>query len=156
MLSVFISLSSCDHSTLKLLNKLVKPHVTTKWYDLGIELLEVEDLKTLDEIQNNYPRDASMCCTKMFQSWLDGQPEASWRQQLLQALRELNIEMNKLANKIEQKLISINESNVYLKRKMFRGEKVSRCEAIAKLFHRNTNIHTIRKTFLPWNILCLR
>jgi len=102
-----------NRPTLKLLNKLVKPHVTTKWYDLGIELLEVEDLKTLDEIQSNYPRDASMCCTKMFQLWLDGQPEASWRQ-LLQALRELNIEMYELANKIEQKLISINEGNVYI------------------------------------------
>jgi len=101
-----------NRPTLKLLNKLVKPHVTTKWHDLGIELLEV-DLKTLDEIQNNYPRDANMCCTRMFQLWLDGQPGASWRQ-LLQALKEPNIGMYELANKIEQKLISINEGNVYI------------------------------------------
>jgi len=79
---------------------------------LGIELLDV-DLKTLDEIRNNCPSDASMCCTRMFQLWLDGQPEASWRQ-LIQALREPNIEMYELANKIEQKLISINEGNVYM------------------------------------------
>jgi len=70
---------------------------------LGIELLEVEDLKTLDKIQNNYPRDADACCTRMFQLWLDRQPEASWRQ-LIQALRELK--MNELASTIALNLIS--------------------------------------------------
>ena len=81
--------------TLKLLNKLVKKLVVTKWYDLGIELLEPEDIKALDEIQVNYPRDASTCCTKMFQLWLERQPEASW-DHLIQALREFNIEINEL------------------------------------------------------------
>jgi len=85
-----------NRPTLKLLDKLVKPHVT-KWYDLGIELLEVEDLKTLDKIRIDCPRDADACCTRMFQLWLDRQPEASWRQ-LIQALRELK--MNELAGTI--------------------------------------------------------
>ena len=83
---------------------------TTKWYDLGVELLAEEDVKALDEIRSNYPRDASTCCTKMFQLWLDRQPEASWRQ-LIEALREPNIELKELANTIEQKLISVNEGN---------------------------------------------
>ena len=86
----------------------MKQSVSTKWHDLGIELLGDESLQALDEIEKNYPRDASTCCTKMFQLWLERQPEASWRQ-LIQALREPNIEMNELANTIEQKLISINE-----------------------------------------------
>ena len=94
--------------TLKLLNKFVKPFVTTKWYDLGIELLANEDVKALDEIQCNYPRDVGMCCTKMFQSWLDKQPKASWSA-LLQALRERHIGQNELANTIEQELKSINK-----------------------------------------------
>ena len=97
--------------TLKLLNKLVKKSVTAKWYDLGIELLEPEDISTLDEIQKNNPGDAGTCCTRMFQLWLDRQPEASWRQ-LIQALREPNIELNELANTIEQKLTSITEGNL--------------------------------------------
>ena len=99
-----------NRPTLKLLNKLVKVSATNKWYDLGVELLAEEDVQALDEIQNNYPRDASTCCTKMFQLWLDRQPEASWRQ-LIQALREPNIKLEELANTIEQKLISINEGN---------------------------------------------
>ena len=97
--------------TLKLLNKYVKPFVTTKWYDLGIELLDDEDVKALDEIQSNYPKDASMCCTKMFQLWLDRQPKTSWRE-LLQALREPNIGLNELADTVEQELISLNEGNL--------------------------------------------
>ena len=77
---------------------------------MGVELLAEEDVQALDEIQSNYPSNASMCCTKMFQLWLDRQPEASWRQ-LIKALREPNIELKELANTIEQKLISINEGN---------------------------------------------
>ena len=99
-----------NRPTLKLLNKLVKVSATNKWYDLGVELLADEDVQALDEIQNNYPRDMSTCCTKMLQLWLDRQPEASWRQ-LIQALREPNIEFKELANTIEQKLISINEGS---------------------------------------------
>ena len=79
---------------------------------MGIELLGDESLQALDEIQKNYPRDASACCTKMFQLWLERQPNASWKQ-LIQALREPNIEMNELASTIEQKLISINEGKLY-------------------------------------------
>ena len=75
---------------------------------MGIELLAEEDVQALDEIQRNNPRDASTCCTKMFQLWLERQPDASWKQ-LVEALREPNIEMNELANTIEQKLISINK-----------------------------------------------
>ena len=99
-----------NRPTLKLLNKLVKEPATTKWYDLGVELLAEEDVQALDGIQSNYPRDASMCCTKMFQLWLSRQPEASWRQ-LIQALREPNIKLKELADIIEQKLISINKGN---------------------------------------------
>ena len=104
-----LSFTGNNRPTIRLLNKLVKKSVTIKWHDLGIELLGDESLQALDEIQKNYPRDASTCCTKMFQLWLERQPDASWRQ-LIQALREPNIEMNELANTIEQKLISINES----------------------------------------------
>ena len=99
-----------NRPTLKLLNKLAKVYATAKWYDLGVELLAEEDVQALDEIQSNYPRDASMCCTKMFQLWLDKQPEASWRQ-LIEALRESNIELKELANTIEQKLITIHKGN---------------------------------------------
>ena len=54
---------------LKQLNKL-KKSFAFKWYDLGIELLEPENIRTRHVLSNN-PRDASTYCTKMFQLWLD-------------------------------------------------------------------------------------
>ena len=93
--------------TLKQLNKL-KKSIAFKWHDLGIELLEPEDIRTLDEIQSNYPRDASTCCTKMFQLWLDKQPEASW-EQLIESLRV--IDLNEVANTTKQQL---NESELFI------------------------------------------
>ena len=97
--------------TLKVLNKLVKKSATHKWYDLGIELLEPEDIHTLDEIQKNYPRDVGMCCTKMLQLWLERQPDASW-EHLLQALKE--VEMNDLASTIEQELLSVIRGKLFV------------------------------------------
>ena len=96
-----------EHSrpTLKQLNKL-KKSVTFKWHDLGIELLDPKDIHTLDEIQKNYPRDASTCCTKMFQLWLNRQPEASW-EQLIQALR--GIDLDEVAYTTVPELLSIDE-----------------------------------------------
>ena len=64
--------------------------------------MEPEDIHELEEIQKNYPRDTSMCCTKMFQLWLDKQPDASWGH-FIQALKESNIELNELASAIEQR-----------------------------------------------------
>ena len=107
---MFCTLPGNKRPTLKELNKLVKKSASFKWYDLGIELLEPEDIHELDEIQKNYPRDTSMCCTKMFQLWLDKQPDASWSH-LIEALKESSIEMNELANAIEQELQS-QEVNV--------------------------------------------
>ena len=77
---------------------------------MGIELLEPEDIQALDEIQRNYPRDVSMCCTKMLQLWLERQPDATW-EQLIQALKE--VEMNELASNIQQKL-SVSEGKLFV------------------------------------------
>jgi len=84
--------------------------VGVKWYDLGIELLDDEDCDKLDVIQSDHPKDVSACCTQMFKLWLKKQPSASWNQ-LIQALREPNIGMDKLATKIETAIKTINEGN---------------------------------------------
>ena len=46
-----------------------------------------------------------MCCTEMFQLWLSKQPRASWNQ-LIDSLRQPGIDLNRLANEIEQMLKS--------------------------------------------------
>ena len=98
-----------NRPTLKLLNKF-KDSVGTKWYDLGIELLDDKDCDKLDAIQSDHSKDVSSCCTQMFKLWLNLQPSASWNQ-LIQALREPNIGKDGLAKEIETKIKSINQGN---------------------------------------------
>ena len=78
--------------------------VGIKWHDLGIELLDFNDVGELNVIEAEHPSDLSRCCTKMFELWLKKQPTASWNQ-LIEALRQPGIELGTLASKIEQMLL---------------------------------------------------
>ena len=89
--------------SLKFLNRYVKGSVGVKWHDLGIELVDSNDVGQLDTIEAEHPTDFNKCCTKMFKLWLRRQPTASWNQ-LIEALRQPGIELGTLATKIEQML----------------------------------------------------
>ena len=96
-----------DRPALKLLNKHVRKDVSSKWHDLGLELLEQEDEERLNEIKNNNPSDISECCKEMFQLWLRKCTNATWNQ-LIQALKE--VELNNLAAKIDGMLIPTDDT----------------------------------------------
>lgn len=66
--------------------------ITTKWFDLGLEL--VDSRKVLRTIEADHHDDVSMCCHLMFEKWLEETPDASW-EQLVTALN--NIGMNTAA-----------------------------------------------------------
>ena len=51
-----------------------------KWHDLGIELLDSNDVEELDTIEAEHPSHLNKCCTKTFNLWLKKQPTASWNQ----------------------------------------------------------------------------
>ena len=87
---------------MKDLNKHVIPLVATRWYDLGLELLETKHERELDIIETNYRNDVITCCRKMFRKWLETRDDASW-DQLIQAVK--NIEVNNVASDIEQLLL---------------------------------------------------
>ena len=93
-----ILLTGCDRPTLKLLHIHVIPHISSKWHDLGLELLEQEDEIELHLINANYSNDISQCCRKMFVLWLNRDPAATW-DRLIKALRE--VDLNNLATTIE-------------------------------------------------------
>ena len=64
---LYVHAPGCDRPALKLLNKHVRKHVSSKWHDLGLELLEQEDEETLNQIKNDNPKDVNECCKEMFQ-----------------------------------------------------------------------------------------
>ena len=91
--------------SVRFLNRHVRDSVGLKWHDLGIELLDSNNaVEDLDTIEAEYPTDLKKCCTKMFSMWLRKQPSASWNQ-LIEALRQPNIELDTLATKIEGMLL---------------------------------------------------
>ena len=84
------------------LNKHVIPLVATRWYDLGLELLETQHERKLEIIEEDN-KEVTKCCRKMFSKWLETQSDnASW-DQLILAVK--NIELNDVANDIEQLLL---------------------------------------------------
>ena len=89
-----------DRPALKYLNRYVRPDITTKWHDVGIELLDVEDEPTLDAIQANYSGDVDKCTAEMLRLWLKRKPDANWNQ-LIEAFRTPGIRLEALASKIE-------------------------------------------------------
>jgi len=89
-----------DRPNLKYLNKHVKANITTKWHDIGVVLLDVEDIPLLNTIKINHPTDANKCTGEMLQLWLERKSDASWNQ-LIQAFRKANIKLETLASKIE-------------------------------------------------------
>ena len=76
--------------------------MSSKWHDLGLELLEQEDEEKLNEIETNNPNDVSKSCKEMFQLWLRKCTNATWNQ-LIGALKDVNL--NSIATSIEGKLI---------------------------------------------------
>ena len=101
---------------MKDLNNHVIPLVATRWYDLGLELLETKHERELEIIESNYRNDMSTCCRKMLSKWLETRSNsASWGQ-LIQAVK--NIKLNNVANDIEQLLLQ----GKYCNCEKFKGE----------------------------------
>ena len=95
----YISTGS-DLPTIRLLNANVKPLVSDIWYDLGLQLLDPEDVST---IKADKPNNASEACTAMFSLWLQKNPSATWNS-LMSTLKGPGIKRNDVVRKIEQML----------------------------------------------------
>ena len=81
----------------------MKAHITTKWYDVGVELFDVEDESVLNTIRTDHPGDSDKCTAEMLRLWLEKKSDASWNQ-LIKTFRERNIKLESLASKIENLL----------------------------------------------------
>ena len=84
--------------TLKDLVIHVIPSVATKWFDLGVVLLDPKYQNELNTIEADTRNDAETCCRKMFSKWLNTDEHASWNK-LMRALRI--VQLNNVANDIQ-------------------------------------------------------
>ena len=79
-----------DRLDLKDLNEVIRHEagVATKWYDLGVELLD-SNTAVLDVIQSDHQSSHDRC-RQMFQKWLEMKLDASWSQ-LVTALNKIGL-----------------------------------------------------------------
>ena len=122
--------------SLRYLNRHVMKPVGSKWYKLGIDLLESGDVEELNKIRSQYPTDIDTCCIEMFQLWLNKQPTASWNQ-LIESLR--CIDLDHLAGKIDQMLLQPKPAGVYVVYCILLiicSKKRSHCSRIALQLHK--------------------
>ena len=94
-----------DRPGLKYLNRHVIKPIASKWYDIGLELMEVEDENELDTIQDEPSlKDNVERAKRMFKHWLKRKPDATWND-LLKSLKISAIGLNTTALDIERLLL---------------------------------------------------
>ena len=76
--------------------------IGSKWYQLGIQL-KLDPKKLRDDIQK-LPEDSTYKTSRMFELWLDTNPNAT-RRQVIDTLRKEVIEENTVAHKYELVLL---------------------------------------------------
>ena len=98
-----------ERPSMKHLSRIMREQdIATKWYELGLELLE--NNAHLEVIRADNPNSVQSCCQKMFQEWLDVKPGASGSERVT-ALS--NIKMTTVADAISKKYKTGTMSYVY-------------------------------------------
>ena len=77
------------------------PHVTPRWFELGVELLNEDQESHLDIIKSNHADDNRTCCMKMLSYWLSTNTSATW-EKLIEALRSSAVELSAVAANLEK------------------------------------------------------
>ena len=93
------SLVSSKPTLKKLQQTKIITAVGSKWYELGIELLNEDQLTQLDIIKTNN-HEVTRCCAEMFLFWLRSHSTATW-QNLVEALKAPGVELNDVAATVE-------------------------------------------------------
>ena len=70
-----------------------------KWYELGIELLDDDQMRQLDIIETNN-NEVTRRCTAMLKYWLESHPTATY-QDLAKALKTPGVELHNVATTME-------------------------------------------------------
>ena len=78
------------------------PSVATRWFELGMVLLDRKYQNKLTIIEEDTKNDSKKCCRKMFSKWLDTDELACW-DKLINAAKIARL--NNVASDIEQLLL---------------------------------------------------
>ena len=87
--------------------------IASKWYKLGIALLEEGEEAHLKVIKANNS-DVSSCCLEMLQYWTESHPEATWHH-LVTKLRSPGVNLAAVAFDIEKQFTGKHHIYFYAK-----------------------------------------
>ena len=93
-------IGSAKPSVKKLQQMRVITAVSSKWYELGIALLDEDHLTQLDIIKANN-NEVTRCCAEMFMFWLKSHSTVTW-QDLIKGLEAPGVELNDVAAMVEK------------------------------------------------------
>ena len=77
------------------------PHAATKWYDLGLQIMNPKYESRLAIIKEDGTNDFQVCCRKMLGEWLSTEELPTWNK-IIYGLKV--VELNYVANSIEIQL----------------------------------------------------
>ena len=80
------------------------PQLAPRWYELGVELFEEEDLSQLSIIQVDYRMDKWRCCLAMLENWTQRYCEPTWHD-LITAIKSPGVDLPAVASAIKKNLI---------------------------------------------------
>ena len=93
-----------DRPAFRYLNRHVVLHIAPKWYDVGLELMEINDETELDVIKAEASlNDDTERAKRMLKRWLEKKPNASWNN-LIKVFKIPHIRLYALAYEIEGKI----------------------------------------------------
>ena len=92
--------------TLKLLQSTkIIISMSTKWYELGIALLDDDQIRQLEVIKADND-EVTRRCLAMLSYWLETHPDVTWND-LIDGLKAPGVEMNELAATVAKQLIGM-------------------------------------------------
>ena len=101
-----------DRPAIKYLHRHVAEEIACKWYDIGIELMNIEDEKRLNTMLAQHGSNSIEGSKKMLRTWLERKLDASWIR-LIAALKVSSIGLNETAHNLER-LLSIESKFLFM------------------------------------------
>ena len=105
MFCIFIIIATPHLSVKELQSSGIITKAANKWYELGIALLDENQLAGLDNIKSSHS-ETTRRCTEMFKYWLQTHTNATWYQ-LVDALKSCGVELNDVARMVERSYLGL-------------------------------------------------
>ena len=100
---MIILLIVSDHPALRDLANFVVPQASSRWYNLGLELFDTQDVATLNSMRTESNKTPTDHCTEVLNHWLVTKKNATWNK-LIKSLKSRSVNLPILAGDVEKML----------------------------------------------------